>query len=978
MKRILPIILLSVVCWGLRAQTLTLISPQGMEEPYEAAAGTSVTFRWTSTQPPDKFFTYTDSPVLDEYTVDTRWTPYANFTDNGNGTYDFTLPINSTLYVWGGAKFDFTGMWVYSNVIKVSVLSGVKVTATDGFLCPGTDSETLRVTGTYPNYLWYFNDEPITGATTATYAATEPGLYKVQVPLNGKSVFSNTLHVKTAAITMSGSVSGTTLTLKAAAGASSYQWLSGSSPSALSPIGAATLATYGATLNSTKVYYAVQATTNGCVVQSEARAANTAMFAKPVITPNVPTNSSGKTCDGTLVKLSVPDQYSKYLWYKDNVLYTEGAATLELYNGTGNYKVEVTIPEWPEITVTSDAKKVTYFSIKQPVVIGASNDTYCPGNTVTLALTDEGYTYTWYRHTDYNYTEADKIDVPDGEYTFTVGGSEYITIHASYLGCESVTTTYIHSYANGTLSPELSSYQPYFCPGTTVDAFVSDGDAGNYSRFQWYQLDGNNYSEIGGATDSRYTITEAGTYRVEAVPNGCPGVVITSDPVVLTDNSERPFFIESDQADICIGGQATLSVSDEWTSIQWLEKKIVMGESSGYDETYVPISGAGSGRTLAVTKFTGYVVKARHVDCSTGLKVTSQVFELKPRVNPTIAIEPDHEVSRWRKAPYDSIASYIYCDQAPLKLVLPQGYASYKWYSLAYKGDDNYVVGDVMTGASTSTIDLSAYGAIWYTAEVELDGCKGLSDPVLIDTYVHSAPAISSSNNSELCHLGDSTLLNNAFVTDNWVKYAWYKDDVLVPNSDNDTLYAKEPGAYYIVAYPEECPEIGYSSGIPVQVRFMDKAMIYENDTVIWATPWMGYYSYQWYANDKALTPEELPHIVHKNKMKSGEYIVEVTNPTGCTTTSDPFTWVITANEEDPDNDFTVYPNPTPGGFTITGLDARTVRSVNIYTTQGVPVYSSEAHGVLQFNLTSQAPGLYVVEAVLLNGTTKKAKVIRR
>jgi hypothetical protein len=112
--------------------------------------------------------------------------------------------------------------------------------------------------------------------------------------------------------------------------------------------------------------------------------------------------------------------------------------------------------------------------------------------------------------------------------------------------------------------------------------------------------------------------------------------------------------------------------------------------------------------------------------------------------------------------------------------------------------------------------------------------------------------------------------------------------------------------------------------------------------------------------------------------MKSGKYVVEVTNPAGCTTTSDPFTWVITGNEQTPDNDFEVYPNPTVAGFNITGLDARTVRSVSIYTTQGVPVYSSTDHSALQFSLASQAPGVYIVEAVLQDGTTKKARVIRR
>ncbi len=75
------------------------------------------------------------------------------------------------------------------------------------------------------------------------------------------------------------------------------------------------------------------------------------------------------------------------------------ALLYELFSGSGDYKVEVAIAEGgAEISVTSDAKKATYFAIKEPVVTGAGNDVYCPGKSVSLTLVDEGYAYTWYRH----------------------------------------------------------------------------------------------------------------------------------------------------------------------------------------------------------------------------------------------------------------------------------------------------------------------------------------------------------------------------------------------------------------------------------------------------------------------------------------------------------------------------------------------------------------------------------------------------
>ena len=980
MKRFLLIFLFGVSAAGLSAQTLTLVSPPGLEEPYEVTAGTQVTAKFEGFSPPTTFFTYTDQPDLesDPYVIDSRWKQYTTITDNGDGTYSFSVNVNEPLYIWCGSKMDFTGMWQYSNTVKVDIASGVIITSADGFLCSDPDTEKLSITGSYASYQWYFNNAPIANATTGTYNATEPGQYKVQVPMSGKSVFSNTLHVKQAGVNFTGSLSGTTLTLKADDGLASYQWLSGATAGTLTPIASANASTKAVTLSGTTVYYAVKAVQAGCTITSPARAASTVILKKPVVTVDAPpANDFGKICSGTPIVVSVPDQYTSYEWFKDGMGWSSGANTLQTNTASGYYSVSVTTVEWPEITLTSDEAEIDYFAPETPALSGVKNGNYCPDENATVSLVDEGYAYTWYKYTGFNYTSDDKVVVADPEYVFTLSENTNVTVVASYLGCEANSTVYLKSYNDVDLYPYLTDYtKEYLCPGSTVDISFPDDLINDYQGFQWYKLSGTDYKVISGKTSSTYTANATGKYLVKASPKTCPSVTITSEVVAVRDNAERRFYIEFDKSTICVGEEVTLSVSSEWTNIQWLEKKIVFGENSPYTETYVPISNAGTANTLKVSKFTSYEVKARHTSCPTALKATSDPFQLLPTVNPNITTDPDHDIHRWHKSPYDSIPNFLYCDQATLALTLPDQYSSYKWYKASYNGDDHYEQGTQIENAASNRLDVVAFGATWYTAMVEENGCVGVSDPILIDTYVHNSPAVESRNNSELCGAGDSTLLNNAF-NGNWAKYEWYKDGVLVPDSDTDSLYATEPGGYILMAFPEECPDIGYSSGIPVDVRLFPKASIAENDTVVYALPEQGYYTFKWYFNGNEIENEEIPWVLHKNKMQTGAYTVEVTNPADCSSVSDPYTFVVTGVEENVRNRFVVYPNPTSGTFNIKGPEPSAVKAVSLYTTRGTFVAGFADVKALQFDVSSQAPGVYLLEVILFDGSKRQAKIVR-
>ncbi len=102
--------------------------------------------------------------------------------------------------------------------------------------------------------------------------------------------------------------------------------------------------------------------------------------------------------------------------------------------------------------------------------------------------------------------------------------------------------------------------------------------------------------------------------------------------------------------------------------------------------------------------------------------------------------------------------------------------------------------------------------------------------------------------------------------------------------------------------------------------------------------------SYQWFRNGVAITDGISQSIIY-NTLEYGVYKVEVTT-NGCTATSPDFLYLITENEETPDQQFQMYPNPfldkffvdwkssEPGAYQLTDLLGRQTTSQPL--TQGM------------------------------------------
>lgn len=986
MKKKLLITWCFAIClFSLQAQTLTVISPEGLQPPYEVSPGTNVTFQWNYDGiEPTAFYSHDEEPVFPEFGPDPEWLQFNNFTDNGDGTYNFNMTVNEELYVLGGYYSSFgILMWSFSNIIQINIASGVSVINEDNWLCPTDGSfELLSVENTFETYQWFYNNQSIDGATSSTYEATEAGSYYVQVTSEGETMNSNTVHLETISVEMEADFDqdANTLLLSATEGMDDYQWLSGSTPNNLSAISGEETATYSAPITSTQVYYAVEATIGGCTVTSSASPVVQDDFEIPVIIINADTNSFNVVCEGTPITLSVSDVYTNYQWFHNGFEAGEGNI-YDIYATwqEGSYSLTVMPEAWPEVEITSDVVEISYFSLISPSLVGVQNYSYhCAGEELSVTLGDEGYDYDWYVHEDYNYTEEDIVDVSGSTYTFTFEDATYLTVVATYQGCTASSNLFINSVANQELYLDISNYdQTFLCPDSAVVLSVPLGQTANFSGFQWYQVLNAETILIEGANSSFYSVEEPGDYYVEAISSVCEDLSINSNPVTINSHEDRLLEIFSDEMKICMGEETTLYIvsGDSWTNIQWFEEDIVMG-TEYYEKIFIPIADGSTTSSQVVSEFNSYVVKARHQSCPNVLKSTSNTVQIAPLVNPVVTPDPNNGVTQWHIASYDSIAFYIFCIYEPVSLTVDDSYDSYSWYSQLYLGDDDYELGNLIVGEDSAMVNVVA-DVNWITAMVDSSGCIGVSDPIMLDAWFFQLPGIASFNNSELCEPGDSTLLHLAYNGD-WVSYEWFVNGQPVPNSNNDSIYATVPGEYTLTAYPTLCPDMPHPSGVGPVVSFLN-AYILENETMIYAMPELGIYEYQWYLNGEPIeTTSDVPWVLLKEDMEDGIYTVEVTNPEPCSSLSDGFVWNTSGLNDRNSVDIKVFPNPAKDEVFINNLVINEVNTISLYDLKGKQLPVNLNSDRQSISIAEFPAGIYMLQIVLNDGRIANKRLVKQ
>ncbi|PTT75265.1 MULTISPECIES: choice-of-anchor L domain-containing protein [unclassified Chryseobacterium] len=621
--------------------------------------------------------------------------------------------------------------------IGVQLLDPAGVTLPSSInVCDNTPQTfTASVQGVGATYQWYLGTNPIPGATNASYTATQPGVYSVQVFLPGNTCPG------TASITIVGGTSPTvqnaTLTSCYTQGNATFN-LTSAQPS-ISTTPGATFAYYvnqadavagnGNTIaNPTAfsspgqtVYVSVK---NGfCSKVAELQLIKASQITATIATPGV------LTCTNSQVTLnasaSVYPTGSTFSWTTTNGNIVSGGNTLNpVVNTAGTYTLTISNVYQPgNLTCTATAN-VTVTGDSAPPTTGltASKVLICSGESVTLTASG-GATYNW-------------VGLPGNGATQTVSPTTTTTYTVTAVGangCVSATpatvtiqvtqpitvqnATLLKCYQTGGINYNLTEAQPQIttAPGVTFAYYlnVADANAGNTNTI---------------ANPASFNSAGGQTIYVLVTNGGCKNVVTLQ----LLSTPQTTLTINPPQQITCTTPQVTLnasaSVIPAGSTIAWTATgggNIVSGAN-----TLTPVVNAGGVYTLTVTN----INQPGNLNCT----YTSNVTVTQNTTAPTATVT--------------STALQI-CSGESVTLTASGG-ATYNWTGLTGNGNTQ-----VVSPTSTTTYTVFAVGA---------NGCISAT-PATITIIVAPPVAVLTASQMKICAGESVTLTATGGVTYEWV-----------------------------------------------------------------------------------------------------------------------------------------------------------------------------------------------------------------
>ncbi|MEA1847718.1 choice-of-anchor L domain-containing protein [Chryseobacterium sp. MHB01] len=594
---------------------------------------------------------------------------------------------------------------------------------------------TASVQGGGATYQWLLGANPIPGATSASYTATQPGLYTVQVFLPGNTCPG------TASVNIVGGTSPTvqnaTLTACYTQGNATFNLTSAQTSISTTP---------GATFS----YYINQSDAlagNGNVIANPtafqsagqtiyvlvkngfcSKIAELQLIKAPQITATIATPAT-LTCTNSQTTLnasgSVYPAGSTFAWTTTNGNIVSGANTLNpVVNTAGIYTLTISNTYQPgNLTCTATAN-VTVTGDSAPPTTGltASKILICSGESITLTASG-GVTYNWVglpgngntqtvsptTNTTYTVTAVGANGcVSQTPATITIQVSQPITVqNATLLKC----------YQAGGINYDLTEAQTQIttAPGVTFSYYlnISDANAGNTNTIPNPTL----FNSAGNQTIYVLVISGGCRYVVNLQLLATPQTTLTiAQPQQITCNTPQ------------VTLNASASVIPAGSAIAWTAAgggNIVSGAN-----TLTPVVNAGGTYTLTVTN----INQPGNLNCT----YTSNVTVTQNTTLPVATVT----------APVQQI-----CPGESVTLTASGG-ATYNWVNLTGNGNTQTV-----SPANTTVYQVYAVGA---------NGCVS-ANPATITIVVGPPVAILAASKSKIC-VGESvTLTATGGVTYEWV-----------------------------------------------------------------------------------------------------------------------------------------------------------------------------------------------------------------
>jgi len=715
--------------------------------------------------------------------------------------------------------------------------------------CEGSNV-TLQIdnTGTsasplfYPGltYKWYRNFAEVPGATGPSLSVNQAGNYYAIVNYGScvMNSYSNVVTVNTIAgfeltidTTDGGDIicagSSKTLVSSNQNTGFTYQWYLNNTA-----ITGATAATYNATLEGT---YKLIINAGSCVIESDV------MFLElQNLEVTLDVNSLELLIPGDqLVINSINNGVNPTFQWKKNGVNISGA-TSSSYTATqaGLYtlvttqtqgcsfveevSVQVVYPTSFDLVIdsTGDYQPCISTETNLNIILFNANTS---SSSISILNNNYNYSYQWYKNNQ-PISGATNTALTVNQ---TLGNGNYHLVVALPNITNPIISNTTTITIGNTSSPILTQTGSYCNSSSTVT--LSSNYSGSQYQYQWYR----NTNAINGATNATLNTNQAGTYHLIVTNSGCS---ISSNNLVI-QAATGTITIANLTNDVILPGEqkilTTTTSLNQPTYLWYRNNSLITGAtSSNYTATQdgvykVIATEVGSGCTLTAEASVSLVYP-------TG-------FEL------TISVNSGYQncVSNTALLSINSFVAQT--TQGNVNMNVSNTSYVYQWLlnSNSVSGANNtlYTVSNASQNGSYSLqVTLPNYGVVT---------SNNVSVALAIQT-----PTITSQGS--LCG-GNSVLLSSSESNATYT-YNWYKNGVLIPNSNQSTYSATEIGNYYLTLSNSSCSATSNTlnlqeSTFTVSLNVPSTDVIIPGQTkVLEVTTNANQPTYQWYRNNTIIT----------------------------------------------------------------------------------------------------------------------------
>jgi subtilase family serine protease len=272
-----------------------------------------------------------------------------------------------------------------------------------------------------------------------------------------------------------------------------------------------------------------------------------------------------------------------------------------------------------------------------------------------------------------------------------------------------------------------------------------------------------------------------------------------------------------------------------------------------------------------------------------------------------------------------------------------EGAQQYAWF----ENQDDQTPFLINSTGEFVTPELSATRT-YYVRIQEAGGCISDKFPAIAEVTILSAPLITTPSNAGFTFCaGESITLQGP---PGFFGYQWSN------NLSGQSITVTAAGTYSLVVTDNTGCTSAPASIVVTENPSPNAIITYSNDRLV-AGPAA---SYQWFNHGVAI-PGAKSNTLEINFLQYGVYTVRMVSTENCVAISDPFVYLITGPETDPQTNFVLYPNPTAGKISMRISSDTNVKKWIITDAFGRQMAGITGEKIEDLDISNWASGIYTV-----------------